>query len=76
LETHICDICLNSAKFQKNLEPSYLFSYFKAHGYSEKSTFGNLSIPHSEFYNYINSLETVFNNHFPVLAAENKVDEN
>lgn len=76
LETHICNICLNYAKFQKKLEPSFLFSYFKAYENSEKSTFGNLSMPHSEFYNYINSLETVFINRFPVLAAENKVGKN
>lgn len=76
LETHICNICLNYAKFQKKLEPSFLFSYFKAYENSEKSTFGNLSMPYSEFYNYINSLETVFINRFPVLAAENKVGKN
>lgn len=75
LETHVCDICINYAKFQKNVEPSFLFSYFKAYENSEKSTFGNLMMPHSEFYNYINSLETVFINRFPILAAENKVGE-
>jgi len=32
-------------------------------------------MPHSELYNYINSLEIVFINRFPILAPENKVGE-
>jgi hypothetical protein len=47
LEKHVCDICLNYTKFQKNLEPSFLFFYFKAYENSEKSTFGNLMYNHN-----------------------------
>jgi hypothetical protein len=62
------------SNLKKNLNRLFIF-YFKAYENSEKSSFGNLMMPHSEFYNYINSLETVFTNPFPVLAAENKVDK-
>lgn len=75
LETHAYDFCINYAKFSKKCRTIFLFSYFKAYESSEKSTFGNLMMPHSEFYHYINSQKTVFINRFSILDADNKVGE-
>lgn len=45
LTKHTCEICLEYAKTQKILDPSFLLRFFKAYENAEKSTFGNLNIP-------------------------------
>lgn len=75
LEKHSCDVCLNYTKFQKDLDQSFLFSYFKAYTNKDNSTFGNLTMPHNDFYNYIHKLESVFIHRFPIVAPENKVGD-
>lgn len=75
LTKHSCDLCIEYAKTQKNLDPSFLFSYFKAYENKEKSTFGSLLMPHNDFYNYIYELETIFINSFPKLSVELSVGQ-
>ncbi|KAE9523295.1 hypothetical protein AGLY_016243 [Aphis glycines] len=74
LEKHSCDVCINYAKFQQDLYKSFLFSHFKAYTKKENSTYGNLMMPHNDFYNYIHNLEFVFIHRFPILAPEIEVD--
>lgn len=75
MSQHACDICLDYARTEKNLEPSFLLCYLKAYSNKENSTFGNLMMPHNDFYNYIFELETVFVNIFPTLSTETGVGE-
>lgn len=73
LEKHSCDVCINYAKFQQDLDQSFLFSHFKSYTNKENSTYGNLMMPHNDFYNYIHNLESVFIHRFPILAPEIEV---
>ncbi|XP_029344988.1 uncharacterized protein LOC115034027, partial [Acyrthosiphon pisum] len=75
LEKHSCDVCINYAKFQQDLDQSFLFSHFKAYTNKENSTYGTLMMPHNDFYNYIHNLESAFIHRFPILAPENEVDK-
>jgi len=75
LSQHTCDICLEYARTQNNLEPSFLLCYLKAYSNKENSTFGNLMMPHDDFYNYIFELETVFVKIFPTISTETGVGE-
>jgi len=70
LSKHSCEICLEYAKTQKNVDPSFLLCFFKAYENAEKTTFGNLNMPHEHFYNYIYNLESEFINSFPIVSAE------
>ena len=73
LEKHSCDVCIDYAKFQQDLNQSFLFSHFKAYTNKQNSTYGNLMMPHHDFYNYIYNLESVFIHRFPILAPEIEV---
>lgn len=53
LEKHICQDCINYARHQKQLDQSPLLSFLKAYPTSDHSTFGNLMMPHNDFYNFI-----------------------
>jgi hypothetical protein len=55
LEKHSCDVCTytNYAKFQQDLDQSFLFSHFKAYTHKEYSTCNNLIMPHNLDNNYI-----------------------
>ncbi|CAI6344938.1 unnamed protein product [Macrosiphum euphorbiae] len=75
LTKHSCEICLEYAKTQKNLDPSFLLCFFKAYENAEKSTFGNLNMPHENFYNYVYSLESEFINSFPILSVEKGIGD-
>jgi len=44
--------------------------FVKAYENADKSTFGNLQMPHDNFYNYIYNLESVFIDNFPILSLE------
>lgn len=70
LSKHSCDICINYAKTQKRLDPSFLLCFFKAYENAEKSMFGNLQMPHDNFYNYVYDLESAFIDSFPILSVE------
>jgi len=72
---HLCDLCIDCAKSQKNLDPSFRFSFFKAYENKDISTFGNLLMPHNDFYDYIYELETIFIEHFPKLSVELSVGQ-
>ena len=50
LEKHSCDVCIDYAKFQQDLNQSFLFSHFKAYTNKQNSTYGNLMMPHHDFY--------------------------
>lgn len=67
---HSCEICLEYAKTQKKLDPSFLLCFFKAYENAEKSTFGNFNMPHENFYNYIYKLESEFVDSFPAVSVE------
>lgn len=69
IEKHTCQICIDYAHSQKQLDHSFLLSYYKAYPTSDHSTFGNLMMPHHTFYNYINELENIFINNFPTVAT-------
>lgn len=75
LSKHSCDICLEYARTQTDLEPSFLLSYLKAYTNKENSTFGNLLMPHNDFYNYIFELETEFVKLFLTLSIETGVGQ-
>jgi len=70
LSQYSCSICIKYAKTQKSLDTSFLLCYFKAYENQECSTFGNLTMPHEEFYNYVYKLETMFIEYFPKLSVE------
>lgn len=73
LSQHSCDICLEYARTQTDLEPSFVLSYLNAYTNKENSTFRNLMMPHNDFYNYIFELETGFVKLFPTLSIETGV---
>lgn len=72
-EKHSCDLCLNYAKQQQQLDQSFLFIYYKAYVTADHSNFGKLNVPPNEFFNYINQLDDVFIVNFPLLAVEQNV---
>lgn len=72
-QTLYCDICINYIGFQKILDRSFLFSYFKAYIVNENSTIGDLlNINNNDFYIYTNKLQMICINHFPVQNFKNK----
>ncbi|KAL4149853.1 hypothetical protein QTP88_003704 [Uroleucon formosanum] len=70
---HSCDLCVNYAKQQQQLDQSFLFIYYKAYVTADHSNFGNLNVPPNEFFNYINQLDDVFIINFPLLTVEPNV---
>ncbi|XP_050064909.1 uncharacterized protein LOC126553840 [Aphis gossypii] len=73
LEKHICQDCVNYARHQKQLDQSHILSFLKAYPTSEQSTFGNLMVPHNNFYNFIYELENIFIKLFSSISIENGV---
>lgn len=73
IEKHSCDVCLNYAKHQQQLEQSFLFIYFKSYETANHSNYGNLKVPPDNFFNYINQLDDIFIINFPLLAIEENV---
>lgn len=77
MERHSCEMCLNYITNQNQLDQSHLFIYFKAYTNNEvnstDSTFGKLNVPTDQFLNYINNLDDIFINNFPLLAVEDNV---
>lgn len=45
LSRHTCNICLEYARTQNNLEPSFFISYLKTYSNNENSKSGNLMMP-------------------------------
>jgi len=41
IEKHTCDICINYAKLQEDIDESFLLCYFKAYENINKSTYEN-----------------------------------
>lgn len=73
LEKHTCQVCVDYAQYQKQLDQSFLLSFIKAYPTSNHSTFGNLMMPDDDFYNYIYELENIFIDNFPCIAYEKGV---
>jgi len=73
LEKHTCQVCVDYAQYQKQLDQSFLLSFIKAYPTSNHSTFGNLMMPDDDFYNYIYELENIFIDNFPCIAYEEGV---
>ncbi|XP_025406891.1 uncharacterized protein LOC112680883 [Sipha flava] len=74
IEKHACDICINYAKSQKQLDESFLLCYFKAYENAEKLTHGNLMMPLHKCNEHINELVNIFINRFPQLSVVKEVD--
>lgn len=73
LNVHCCELCIEYGRSQKDLDKTLLLCYFKAYTNKEKTVFGNLQMPHTSFYDYINELENLFTENFPVFAVEKNV---
>ncbi|CAI6352963.1 unnamed protein product [Macrosiphum euphorbiae] len=73
LEKHTCDICIEYAQYQKQLDKSFLLSFIKAYSTNNHSTFGNLMMPDDDFYNFISELENIFINNVPSIAYKEGV---
>lgn len=54
IEKHICGVCLDYAKYQQQLDQSFLFIYLKFYETADHSNYGNLNVPPDNFFNYIN----------------------
>lgn len=63
-------MCIEYGKSQKDLDTLFLLCNYKFYTNSENTTFGNLQMPHINFYNYINELENIFVQRFSILAVE------
>lgn len=70
---HTCQMCIDYAHSQTQLDQSFLLSFYKAYSTNDYSTFRNLMMPNDEFYNFINELENIFINNFPSIATEDGV---
>lgn len=73
LNVHRCEFCIEYGRSQKDLYKTLLLCYFKAYTNKEKTVFGNLQMYHTSFYDYINELENLFTENFPVFAVEKNV---
>jgi len=73
LDKHICQVCIDYAHYQKQLDQSFLLSFVKAYSTGDHLTFGNLMMPDDGFYNYIYELENIFINNFSLIAFEDGV---
>ncbi|KAF0705073.1 THAP-type domain-containing protein, partial [Aphis craccivora] len=73
LEKHVCQDCINYVCHQKQLDQSHLLVFLKAYFTSDHSTFGNLMVPHNDFYNFTYELENIFIKLFPSISIENGV---
>lgn len=76
LEKHTCDVCLKYASSKTELDPSSIYSHFKAYVNRNRDTFGNLKMPHEHFLNYIAELENEFCNNFNNMAINKQVGFN
>lgn len=70
LQKHCCNICFNYANNQNQVDQSFLFAIFKAYRNNENTIFGNLNVPPDQFYNYINNLDSIFIDEFPIIAVK------
>lgn len=68
-------VCINYARFQKNLGQPFLFLYLKKYINKENITFCKLLMPYTDFYNYIYKLEMGFINYLSVQTIENKLSK-
>jgi len=73
LDKHTCDVCLNFAKSQNNIDESFLFTHFKAYQNELKTNYGQLNSPPDIFLNYVNELDNIFTDNFSTLAIEDKI---
>ncbi|CAI6353718.1 unnamed protein product [Macrosiphum euphorbiae] len=73
LEKHICQVCTDYAYYQKELNQSFLLSFYKAYPTGDHSTFGNLMMPHDDFYNFVSELENIFIDNFPSVSYKDGV---
>lgn len=73
LEKHICQDCSNYTHYQNHLDQSFILSFLKAYLTSVCQTFGNLMMPHNDFYNFIFEFENIFIETFPSTSVKNGV---
>ncbi|KAL4089031.1 hypothetical protein QTP88_024109 [Uroleucon formosanum] len=60
----LASVCADYAYYQKELNQSFLLSFYKAYPTGEHSTFGNLMMPDDDFYNFkIDHSETFVSTH-------------
>jgi hypothetical protein len=64
LQKHSCQICVSYGKYQNSLDVNSKFCSLKTFETRDKTTFGNLQMPHQHFYNYICFLEDEFVKYF------------
>jgi len=73
LENHICQVYTDYVYYQKELNQSFLLSFYKEYPTGDNSTFGNLMMPHDDFYNFVSKLENIFIDNFPSISYEDCV---
>lgn len=76
IEKHSCDVCLNYAKCQQQLDQSFVFTYFKSYETANRSTYGNLNVSPDYIFNYINQFDEIFIINFPIFEVEENVGRN
>lgn len=71
LTVHSCEVCKQFANAHQELDETTILSHFKAYENSSRSTFGNLYMPHNNFFIYICMLEKIFKDNLEKLIIKN-----
>ena len=69
IAVHNCDTCLNFGKATTNLTSETFYCLLKNYEQDTSSVFGKFMMPDSSFYQYVFTLESIFDQNFTSFAA-------